>query len=769
MKLMRKIALVFITVTAISSIVYYTIGRSIINLASEGELDRGPGRTNSIIGKLEGEVNKVTSQAREFGEYFLITKKLNEKYGEAERKSIINVEKNIEKSPITNMIIVDKNFELDRLVKINNIDLESDDISNVLLQSKNIMEDKENKTKGFFGGMISTENLVYMVGVKRIGDIDSVNPLYTVVISPVTDEYMKNLGKSSQRNVSIIKNDENSEENSKIEKVNLYGGEFYIIRNKDSIDVYTQLNIIGDGPGYSLKLKDDTQVRSTATNSINLLIVIIVGLTAFANIIVYQFVKKKVVKRVIDINTVVNDVTNGSDLNVELDDDKTGDEISVLTSDLNNMFGRLKNYSDNLEYIGSHDLLTGLINRHKIIEYISELKEKREEFSVCFIDLDNFKGINDTLGHNIGDQLLCTVSERLNEYNNENIRVSRFGGDEFILVRRGSNNIEEVRNFAEEILKSVNKSLELNSYSYDIKASMGISLYPQHSEEQVSLLQYSDIAMYNSKRNGGNSYAIFNEDMLEPLELEAKLRNAIENKELEVYYQPIYGIKEETIIGAEALIRWNTDEGMVLPDKFIPLAKKTGDIVDIDMFVFKEAINTCKEWIDRGKTDFYISINASKRFLKQKGFISILQNELKEKSVPSSSIKLEITEDEIIDDFEFTTKLLNNIREIGVEVYLDDFGTGYSSFNHIKVLPVDLIKIDRSFLIDIKENKKSRAIVETVINLCHSLELGIVCEGVENFEQVEILKELKCDKIQGFYLSRPLPKEGFTRFVTEYN
>ncbi|MGL5351790.1 MAG: putative bifunctional diguanylate cyclase/phosphodiesterase [Clostridium sp.] len=769
MKLMRKIALIFISVTILSAVLYYALAVKIIDTASSGELDRGPGRTNGAISKVEGEINKMTSQAREFGEYFEIANKISKKYGDEERKRLINIEKKVEKAPITNMIIVDNEFEFKDVVKINNLDVNNPDIKRVLMQAKELMDKKENKGKGFFGGVISTEEMPYIVGVKRIDADNPINNTYTVIINAMDDAFIAELDEITGRDLAIIKYDNKIIDIDNFEKVPIYERDFYCLVNDDSIDVFTKFDIIGTGPEYYIRLRDDREVRNNATRNITMLITTIIILTIMCNGMLYKIIKNKVLKRVVKINTVVNKVTSGDDLKIELEEDNGQDEISVLTMDINNMFSRLKNYSDNLEYVGSHDLLTSLINRNKLTDYIGELRANNEEFSIFFIDLDNFKKINDTLGHNVGDQLLCQVANELVKIvNDDSIIVSRIGGDEFIILRKGKNEEEGIKELANEVLTKLNKVYNISNYSYEIKASMGISFYPQHCEDEVNLMQYADIAMYSSKGSGGNNYRIFEESMLEPLEIENKLNDGIKNGEFEAYYQPIYDVGANKIIGSEALVRWKSGSGMIYPDKFIPLAKKTGDILEIDMLVLRQSIKLCREWIDKGENNFYVSINASKTFLKQDNFVDIIKNELESQKVPSSALRLEITEDEIIEDIEYTKKLLKKIREAGIDVYLDDFGTGYSSFNYIKTLPIDVVKIDRTLLVNIETDSKAKSIVETMIKLCHNLDLKVVCEGVEELAQVEILKNINCDYIQGYYFSKPLQKKEFDIFLKEF-
>ena len=765
MKLMKKIALIFLTMTLISSLISISLGNSMIDGASHGELDRGPGRLTGVINKLDGEVNKVISQAREYGEYFSISYKLDAKYSEDESKAILDIKNKVMRAPILNMVVLDNNFTLKDKVKITNIDVNSEDIIEIFAKSKDIINSEENSKRGFGGGLVTTDNLMYIVGVKSISVGRNNNIGYNVTITPLDLEYMTNLEKETNRRVKIVKKD-NVVDNFK--ELDHQGRKFWWNKTQKTIDFYTEVKTAVDGPTYLYCLIDEQVVRNNSKRTVAILVIITISVITVANTITYRLIKEKVLKRIIEINKVVNSVTTGKDLNVNLHEDNGKDEISVLNSDLKKMLGRFKVYSDNLEYMGTHDILTGLIDRNKVLEHITKLSEEKKDFSVFFIDLDNFKGINDTMGHNSGDKLLCSVSDKLIGACDENTIVSRFGGDEFIVVREGKNNKDEVLAAADKLLNAISFNYEIGNSIYEIRGSIGISFYPEHSLDKGSLLQYSDIAMYNSKRNGGNIYSIFNTEMLEVVKIESKLKGAIENEELQVYYQPIYGIDQKDIIGAEALIRWKTDEGMIFPDKFIPIAKRTGDIVDIDMYVLRESIKTCREWIDKGREDFYISINASHKFLKQKNLVSMLKHELESKNIPSNSIRLEITEDEIIDDFEFIINLLDEIRSIGIKVYLDEFGAGYSTINHIKVLPVDVVKIDRSLLIDICDNEKSKSIIETMIALCHKLGMKIVCEGVEDEDQVDVLTRLECDSIQGYYFSRPLEKDKFNEFLSNY-
>lgn len=439
--------------------------------------------------------------------------------------------------------------------------------------------------------------------------------------------------------------------------------------------------------------------------------------------------------------------------------------FSIIVNDVT----EIKKYSEDMTYLANYDTLTNLLNRHNLLEYLIELVSRDEHFSIYFIDLDDFKNINDTLGHNTGDEVLRVAADRLTELYSDEITVGRLGGDEFIVVKKGEDNINRIEDLAKDILKVLNRSFQLSRYNFNLRASIGISYYPNHAEDVFTLLKYADISMYEGKKEGGNTFKIFSEEMLEELNLESRLSLAIDNNELEVYYQPIYDIKKEKILGAEALTRWISPNGIISPTKFIPLAKKNGDIIRIDEFVLKEACNFCKRMVSLGEEDFKISVNISYAALKQIDFLDRIMSIVNETNVNPTYIKIEITEDEIIDNIDFTVDILNELRKLGFNIALDDFGVGYSSFNYIKTLPLDTLKIDRSLLISIENDKKTFSIIETLIKLSHTLDLEVVCEGVEIKNQLELLKKINCDKIQGYYISKPLNLNDFNEFIFNFN
>lgn len=446
--------------------------------------------------------------------------------------------------------------------------------------------------------------------------------------------------------------------------------------------------------------------------------------------------------------------------------------FSIIINDITD----IKKHSEELTYLANYDTLTNLLNRHNLFEYLTKLIQDKEEFSIYFIDIDDFKNINDTLGHNTGDEVLRIVADKLLalKYSFDmdtinKITIGRLGGDEFLVVKKGKDSIREIKYLANRIQMILHEEFEIENNTFNLKASIGISSYPADGDNVFTLIKYADISMYRSKEEGGNKNKIFSEEMLEEINMQSSLSSAIKNKEFEVYFQPIYDVDKEKIIGAEALTRWNTECGVISPDKYIPLAKKTGDIVDLDEFVLEEACRCCKEMYKLGEEDFKVSINISYSAIKQNNFIEKIVKIITKEGINPKSIKLEITEDETIDNIDFTVGILNKLRNLGFQIALDDFGVGYSSFNYIKILPLDTLKIDRSLLKSLENDRKTVSIIETLIKLSHTLGLNVVCEGVEIFSQLELLRKINCDSIQGYYISKPIDFNKFKEFIIDFN
>jgi diguanylate cyclase (GGDEF) domain len=413
-----------------------------------------------------------------------------------------------------------------------------------------------------------------------------------------------------------------------------------------------------------------------------------------------------------------------------------------------------------------YDSLTGLANRSYINELLSlELKTSKEnktQTAVVFIDLDNFKIINDTLGHDIGDLVLKEVSSKIQEHLGNEAHTGRLGGDEFLIVLPAIKNHTDSLNKINKLLNDLNGSITIDNKEVFITASAGISIYPLHSTDAKTLLKNADIAMYNAKNKGKNQCLLFNEEMsierTTKLEIIEDLKNAIENNEFKLFYQPKVDIITNKIIGVEALIRWfHPKKGIISPSEFIPIAEETGLILPIGEWVLLEGCKQNKKWQQSNYSPIGMSINLSTHQFEHPSIINTIKETLKKTQLDPRWLELEITESIAVKSFDYASRKLSKLKEIGISVAMDDFGTGYSSFSYLKHLPIDTLKIDKTFLDNITKDANEELITASMIDLGKRLNLTVVAEGVENIEQLSFLKTNKCNIAQGYLFSKPIP------------
>jgi diguanylate cyclase (GGDEF)-like protein/PAS domain S-box-containing protein len=416
--------------------------------------------------------------------------------------------------------------------------------------------------------------------------------------------------------------------------------------------------------------------------------------------------------------------------------------------------------------LAHNDIVTGLPNRVAFHEQISteldHARRNRTQLAVMFIDLDHFKLINDTSGHPMGDLLLQQVAQRLKGSIRQSDAVSRFGGDEFTVLLPNIESSDEAGIVANKILQGLAKPFCLEGNEVTTSASIGIGIYPQNGEDASTLLKNADSAMYRAKEQGRSSFRFFTEEMnrhaLERMELEQDLRRALERHEFLLHYQPQVDIFSGRIVGCEALIRWQHPlQGLVPPDRFIPVAEATGLIVPIGEWVLNTALQQHKAWRHMVAGPLIMSVNLSSRQFMQKELLQTIKNALDSSGVVASELELEFTESMMMANVDDTVSTLESIREHGIRLAIDDFGTGYSSLSYLKRFPINKLKIDRSFVEGLPEDADDAAIVKATIAIAHALNLTIIAEGVETREQLEFLKVLCCEEVQGYYFSRPLP------------
>jgi len=435
---------------------------------------------------------------------------------------------------------------------------------------------------------------------------------------------------------------------------------------------------------------------------------------------------------------------------------------------------KLIKQADVLRYQAHHDLLTGLPNRilfaQELKKGISEAKAREDELALFFIDLDQFKQINDSLGHEIGDKVLNLVADRLRKISDEQHTLSRLGGDEFTVIMKQVADKNALQAFAHAILDAVKEPLFVEGNKLYTSISIGISLYPKDGKESDDLLKYADAAMYKAKEEGRNNYQFYDismtEQAYERIIMKAALRRALEEKEFIVYYQPQVYARTGNIIGVEALIRWQHPlMGFLEPGKFLTVASETGLLPEIDRWTMQQAMREVSEWRRQGLQPGHLSLNTTISQLKDELFFERLEQALEKNHFNPEWLELEITESEVMQRYEEIITKLKLLHNKGIHIAIDDFGTGHSSLAYLKRLPANKLKIDRSFITDLPHNEESVAIVKAIIALANIVKLDIIAEGVETEEQKVFLIENGCDNIQGYYYGRPMPAEEMRKLL----
>lgn len=435
-----------------------------------------------------------------------------------------------------------------------------------------------------------------------------------------------------------------------------------------------------------------------------------------------------------------------------------------------------KRYEQQLLRQANYDILTGLPNRMLALDRLklalAQARRDEQLVGLMFLDLDNFKHINDTMGHDNGDSLLIEASRRISSCLRGTSTVARLGGDEFLVILPSLVDPEAAEQVAERILQTFTPPFMLANQEVFVSTSIGIAIYPSDSDNSTTLLQHADAAMYQAKDKGKSAYQRFspemNQDSHERLQIESRLRRALELEELELYYQPIVEASTGKLIGAEALIRWNNPAmGLVSPDKFIPLAEETGLIIPIGDWVLKTACKDIKQWQQATGLGLTIAVNVSPRQFRDGNFTNTVDQVLTDTQLDPQFLELEITERLILDNSIETSGIFKHLDEKGVKLSIDDFGTGYSALGYLKSYPFDTLKIDKSFVQDVIESSEDAALVTAIITMAHSLSLKVIAEGVEEAPQLEFLNQHNCDYAQGYYFNRPVPAAEFSAWMTD--
>jgi len=490
------------------------------------------------------------------------------------------------------------------------------------------------------------------------------------------------------------------------------------------------------------------------------------------------------------LTDVMRRVSKEGDLTARADI-SSQDEIGEMAGVFNQMVEKLsrrenslqvelnerRHIEEKLSEIAHFDPITNLPNRHsfdnQIARVLLNFKYDLEKFALMYIDLDNFKYVNDTFGHHLGDLLLSRIAERLRKSLRQGDFVARLGGDEFAVIMSDFSENSQIREVAEKILVALKTSFTLEGREVFIGASIGISICPTNGKDSESLKRQADSAMYLAKNLGKNNYQFYHDEMSRTqqnrINIESALRRSLERNEIVVYYQPIVELTGEKIVGFEALARWIREDGVVVrPDEFIPLAEEIGLIIDIGQFILNSASVQTADWVEQYGLEF-TAVNFSSRQFKQNDLASEIIGALENARLQPKNFEMEITESILMDSSIDSLNLLDQLINQGMGISIDDFGTGYSSLSYITSFPISKIKIDQSFVAKLPGDKNALAVVTAIIGLAKSLTLKVVAEGIETIEQLECLKKLGCQYGQGYLFSKPVPAIEATKLLVSFD
>ncbi len=550
---------------------------------------------------------------------------------------------------------------------------------------------------------------------------------------------------------------------------------------QSKMEYYTSFVVVTKERPLNIVISLDKSILNNTLNKNRVeLILFLVMITIITLIVLYYLLNSNLSKPLNRLMKNIFKIENGdySESKIIKSSDEL-EEISININKLANAVSRrekeLLESQKKLEYLSNHDELTKLLNKRSFDKKFSASLEKASlqgyKIAILFLDLDQFKQVNDTLGHNIGDELLQKVSERLAYFLDKRAVFARIGGDEFKLYIENFQDIAEIQDLANNLLKQFEKVFICGDYEISTTVSIGVALYPDDGNDTVTLIKNADLAMYRSKDKGRNNYSFFSAELSEYLEKRTNtinaLKFALKNKdEFMLMYQPKISITTEEIVGVEALIRWNSSTlGFVCPDQFIGVAEDTHMIIEIGKWVLNKA---CKDFVELKKEGYtlnQVSINISSVQLHFSDLYKTIQDVIKETGIKTEEMELEVTESYIATNELKAIETLGKFRKLGIDLAIDDFGTGYSSMSYLQKLPITRLKIDKAFVDDLPDSKESVAVVKAILALANTFDLKITIEGVETAEQLNFFKDKYCDEIQGYVYSKPLPLEELKIFI----
>lgn len=543
----------------------------------------------------------------------------------------------------------------------------------------------------------------------------------------------------------------------------------FFIPLRVKLTIYTLLFVIAS----TLSMTYIYENYSLNTTELIEVILVIISISILVNMFVLKSLLSNPLKQ---LRKALNTVANGK-YSHQIDTNQK-DEIGLLFQNFNRMAQNIERRESELDSLAYQDELTKIPNRVMFLDQldyaISRAKRLNTKIAVFFIDIDEFKVVNDTLGHDIGDKLLIGVATNLIQAMRKNDLLARIGGDEFNVLVEDLDSALVAEHIAQKIINQIQIPLNIDGTVLHVTGSVGVSIFPIDAHDSTTLLKNADLAMYDAKGCGKNRYRFFNEELSISLKNRAlmlrEMKLALEKNEMKLYYQPKFSLKDGSIYGAEALIRWdNPILGFVKPEQFISLAEESAEIIEIGAWIVEKACNDFVSWKKLGLDIKQVSINISNVQFAQDDILKVLKRSIKSSGIDPRSLEVEITESYIQENSKEALNVLHKIRELGVDLAMDDFGTGYSSMSYLKRLPLTRLKIDKTFIDEIPHNNDDVEITKIIVALAKVMNLSITAEGIETVAQLRFLQELKCDEGQGYLCSKPLPYSEFVEFLKHHD
>lgn len=665
------------------------------------------------------------------------------------------------------------------------------------LKPGSFLLNRDNEEKDYYGYVL-LDHRIMMVAAAAVTDGDKKLPPDGTMITGrfITNHTLQKLENETQLNIELFTLPEIAAQptlahaftsvlasntghlNDPINHTTLYG--------------YTVIRDIQQKPIGMFRLTAQRSIYLSGLEAIRYYLITFLVLGIIFSIILLILLRKLIIQRLEKLDTQIADISTHEDLSQRVTV-SGNDELATVSTQINTMLGiieasqtklehrveqrtqELKETKEHVARLAHYDNLTSLPNRVQFNEMLNKAMAKaakeNKRLAIFFIDLDRFKAINDAKGHSVGDKVLKEIACRFAQSLRPNDILARLGGDEFIIMLDDVARPEQAGAIAEKLLKTSSQPVIVEGDEYYISSSIGICLFPEDGKSLEELQKNADMAMYKAKRKGGNNYQYFKKEMKlaanEHIRLEAALRKAISHNEFVMYYQPQLNLADGQIRSVEALIRWESPElGFVSPASFIPLAEETGLIMQIGEWALWEASRTAKAWQDQGYHSIVVAVNVSPKQFRHQDISQLVKRVLDETQLDPSLLEIEITETAVMDDFDNAITKLQAIRAMGVAISIDDFGTGATSINYLKQFPVQILKIDQSFIKGIPHSPNDVTITSAVITLAHNLGMKVVAEGVETIEQWQYLSDHDCDMIQGYYISRPLPEK---KIILQFN